>query len=88
MDQRSTKIIVPEQIIQLEPTDNTGRWIGRMIIDGSEFRVEAYAAEGGDETTRALIDDLYVLADMGGPLRRHTMPNGTQAYLTVFPRGA
>jgi hypothetical protein len=88
MAKDSKNIIVREQIISLIPTDNIGRWMGHMVIDGTEFRVEAYAAEGGDEVTLGLIDELYVLADVGGPLRRHPLPDGTEVYLTVLPKGA
>lgn len=80
------RLIVPSQIVELDLVA-TDRWLGSIKIDGEDFRIEVYGADTTDETTSQLIDDLFVFADCGGPLRRHTLPDGTQGYLAVMPKG-
>lgn len=79
------RIKIPAQTLELAPS-GPDRWSGSMTIDGVDYRVEAYKAEPEDDVADELIDDLYRLAECGGPLRRHTMPDGTEVYLVVMPR--
>jgi hypothetical protein len=79
------RLIVPEQILEFRPS-SPGRWAADMIIDGVDYRVEAYQENGG-QMAQELIDQLYDFAICGGPLHQHEFPDGTKAYVCVMPKG-
>lgn len=85
-------IVIPLQVVEMQPTDQDGRWLGSVRFcmgegNRAELRVEAYAADSASDTVQGLITDLHQLADFGSQLQTVTIA-GRAAFLAFMPKGA
>lgn len=84
-------IVMPAQILRLQPTDEDGRWIGSLQAGVSPsptlaLRVEAYAFDSNSPAVQELIEEAEILAFCHSPLQTIDV-DGREAMLVAFPAG-